>query len=37
MGTHHVKLYIFDDNVIITGANLSASYFTDRYDRWMLL
>uniref|UniRef100_A0A1I7TEE3 CDP-diacylglycerol--glycerol-3-phosphate 3-phosphatidyltransferase n=1 Tax=Caenorhabditis tropicalis TaxID=1561998 RepID=A0A1I7TEE3_9PELO len=31
-----MKLYIFDDNVLISGANLSDSYFTDRTDRYFL-
>jgi len=25
-----MKLHVFDDNVMITGANLSDDYFTDR-------
>ena len=29
-GVHHMKFYIFDDNVLITGANLSEDYFTQR-------
>jgi len=36
-GVQHMKAYIFDDDVIISGANLSKSYFTDRTDRYMLL
>ncbi|EFO90784.1 CRE-PGS-1 protein [Caenorhabditis remanei] len=36
IGLQHMKLYIFDDNVLISGANLSDSYFTDRTDRWFL-
>lgn len=36
-GVHHVKLYLFDDDVIVTGANLSHSYFTYRQDRYMLI
>ncbi|CDK13331.1 CDP-diacylglycerol--glycerol-3-phosphate 3-phosphatidyltransferase [Caenorhabditis elegans] len=31
-----MKLYIFDDNVLISGANLSDSYFTNRTDRYFL-
>uniref|UniRef100_A0A8R1DLP9 CDP-diacylglycerol--glycerol-3-phosphate 3-phosphatidyltransferase n=1 Tax=Caenorhabditis japonica TaxID=281687 RepID=A0A8R1DLP9_CAEJA len=31
-----MKLYIFDNNVLISGANLSESYFTDRADRYFL-
>ena len=29
-GVHHIKAHVFDDNVLITGANLSEDYFTDR-------
>ena len=29
-GVHHMKYYIFDNDVIITGANLSEDYFTTR-------
>ncbi len=32
-----MKYYVFDDQVILSGANLSASYFTDRMDRWVVL
>ncbi|XP_053208119.1 CDP-diacylglycerol--glycerol-3-phosphate 3-phosphatidyltransferase, mitochondrial-like [Panonychus citri] len=31
----HIKCYIFDDNLIISGANLSADYFTNRQDRYI--
>lgn len=30
IGVHHMKLHVFDDNIMITGANLSDDYFTDR-------
>ena len=36
-GTHHIKYYIFDNDVILTGANLSESYFTERQDRWYVI
>lgn len=36
VGLQHMKIYIFDDNVIISGANLSDSYFTNRQDRYVL-
>ena len=29
-GVHHIKAHVFDDDVLITGANLSEDYFTDR-------
>ncbi|EGN95719.1 hypothetical protein SERLA73DRAFT_113405 [Serpula lacrymans var. lacrymans S7.3] len=33
-GTWHAKIYGADDEVIISGANLNKSYFTDRQDRY---
>lgn len=35
LGVHHWKIYVFDDDVILTGANLAKSYFTNRVDRWI--
>jgi hypothetical protein len=32
----HVKAYAFDDSVLLSGANLSADYFTNRADRYVL-
>lgn len=29
-GVHHMKAHVFDNNVLLTGANLSEDYFTDR-------
>ena len=29
-GVHHMKLHVIDNNVLITGANLSHDYFTNR-------
>lgn len=37
VGTQHMKLIVVDDHVIITGANLSDIYFTDRQDRYLVL
>ncbi|KAG9046792.1 CDP-diacylglycerol--glycerol-3-phosphate 3-phosphatidyltransferase [Tulasnella sp. UAMH 9824] len=34
-GTWHAKLYAVDDEVMISGANLNSSYFTDRQDRYL--
>ncbi|KAJ2453343.1 CDP-diacylglycerol--glycerol-3-phosphate 3-phosphatidyltransferase [Coemansia sp. RSA 2336] len=34
-GLQHIKAYIFDDKTIISGANLSRDYFTNRQDRYM--
>jgi CDP-diacylglycerol---glycerol-3-phosphate 3-phosphatidyltransferase len=36
-GVHHIKAHVFDNNVMITGANLSEDYFTDRQDRCMVI
>ena len=36
-GVHHIKAHIFDNNVLITGANLSEDYFTDRQDRCIVI
>ncbi|KAI9710794.1 MAG: hypothetical protein M1812_007342 [Candelaria pacifica] len=33
-GLQHMKLYSVDDEVIISGANLSSDYFTNRQDRY---
>ncbi|GAQ88412.1 Phosphatidylglycerolphosphate synthase [Klebsormidium nitens] len=37
VGIMHLKAYVFDDTTLMSGANLSTSYFTDRQDRYMLL
>lgn len=34
---HHIKAHVFDSNVLITGANLSEDYFTDRQDRCFVI
>ncbi|OQR67545.1 CDP-diacylglycerol--glycerol-3-phosphate 3-phosphatidyltransferase, partial [Tropilaelaps mercedesae] len=36
VGLQHIKVYIFDDNVILSGANLSNQYFDQRQDRYVL-
>lgn len=36
-GLQHMKLYIFDDTLVISGANLSNDYFTNRQDRYFVL
>mmetsp|Transcript_24137 Transcript_24137/g.62978 ORF Transcript_24137/g.62978 Transcript_24137/m.62978 type:complete len:520 (+) Transcript_24137:113-1672(+) len=33
----HAKVYLWDDTVLLTGANLSDQYFTDRQDRYVLV
>lgn len=35
VAVQHVKLYAFDDKVIISGANLSSEYFSRRQDRYI--
>lgn len=30
IGVQHIKAYVFDDDVIMSGANLSNDYFTKR-------
>ncbi|XP_034934083.1 CDP-diacylglycerol--glycerol-3-phosphate 3-phosphatidyltransferase, mitochondrial [Chelonus insularis] len=37
IGLQHMKIYIFDDSVIISGANLSNDYFVNRQDRYFLI
>eukprot|EP00916_Digyalum_oweni_P001142 GHVL01002250.1.p1 GENE.GHVL01002250.1~~GHVL01002250.1.p1 ORF type:complete len:771 (+),score=172.34 GHVL01002250.1:113-2425(+) len=37
LGVQHMKAIVSDDKVIITGANLEKSYFTDRQDRYMVV
>ncbi|KAK0530823.1 CDP-diacylglycerol--glycerol-3-phosphate 3-phosphatidyltransferase [Tilletia horrida] len=37
LGLQHMKLYLADDSLIISGANLSRDYFTNRQDRYMLI
>ncbi|XP_006459614.1 hypothetical protein AGABI2DRAFT_184234 [Agaricus bisporus var. bisporus H97] len=34
-GTWHAKIYGVDNDVIISGANLNKSYFTNRQDRYL--
>ncbi|CAO3613127.1 unnamed protein product [Cunninghamella blakesleeana] len=36
IGLMHLKVYGFDDTVMLSGANLSTDYFTNRQDRYML-
>lgn len=35
-GVFHIKAYIVDDELILSGANLSEEYFSNRIDRYML-
>lgn len=36
LSVYHIKCYLFDNNVFISGANLSNDYFTTRIDRYVL-
>ncbi|XP_058461876.1 CDP-diacylglycerol--glycerol-3-phosphate 3-phosphatidyltransferase, mitochondrial isoform X2 [Malaya genurostris] len=35
LGIQHMKLYLIDNTVILSGANLSNDYFTNRQDRYV--
>ncbi|CAK7902004.1 CDP-diacylglycerol--glycerol-3-phosphate 3-phosphatidyltransferase [[Candida] anglica] len=35
-GLQHMKLYGFDDEIMLSGANLSEDYFTNRQDRYYI-
>uniref|UniRef100_A0A1I7VSY1 CDP-diacylglycerol--glycerol-3-phosphate 3-phosphatidyltransferase n=1 Tax=Loa loa TaxID=7209 RepID=A0A1I7VSY1_LOALO len=37
VGLQHMKLLLFDNHIIFTGANLSEIYFTNRLDRYILI
>ncbi|KAL3076829.1 hypothetical protein niasHT_033731 [Heterodera trifolii] len=37
VGLQHMKFFVFDDTVLITGANLSDQYFVNRRDRYLLI
>ncbi|CAG0892873.1 unnamed protein product [Darwinula stevensoni] len=36
VGLQHVKVYLFDNTLIMSGANLSHDYFTNRQDRYVV-
>lgn len=36
IGLQHMKIYGFDDELLLSGANLSSDYFTNRQDRYYL-
>lgn len=36
-GVQHTKVCVFDDNVLLTGANMSENYFTERQDRCFVI
>lgn len=35
IGINHLKTFIFDDDLLMSGANLSEDYFTNREDRYI--
>lgn len=35
LGVQHMKVYLFDDSLVMSGANLSDNYFTNRQDRYV--
>ncbi|KAH9142749.1 hypothetical protein AeRB84_009830 [Aphanomyces euteiches] len=37
IGVSHTKIYLCDDTLVMSGANLSGDYFTQRQDRYMQL
>ena len=37
LSVQHMKLYIFDDAVLISGANLSGLYYENRQDRYFVI
>uniref|UniRef100_M4BIN7 CDP-diacylglycerol--glycerol-3-phosphate 3-phosphatidyltransferase n=1 Tax=Hyaloperonospora arabidopsidis (strain Emoy2) TaxID=559515 RepID=M4BIN7_HYAAE len=37
LGVCHAKVYLVDDTLVLSGANLSADYFTNRQDRYVQL
>ncbi|CAG8529520.1 6754_t:CDS:2, partial [Paraglomus occultum] len=36
IGLMHIKAFVFDDDIILSGANLSRNYFTNRQDRYVI-
>ena len=37
LGVYHCKFCIFDKTIILTGANISSEYLTNRQDRYMMI
>lgn len=37
VGLQHMKLYGWDDEIMLSGANLSEDYFTNRQDRYVAI
>lgn len=36
-GVQHMKVHVVDDAVVISGANMAASYFSTRQDRYVVI
>lgn len=36
IGVFHMKAYVIDDTLILSGANLSEEYFVNRHDRYLV-
>merc|ERR1712228_657567 len=36
VGVHHIKAFIFDNTLIISGANLNETYLDNRQDRYFI-
>uniref|UniRef100_A0A1D1ZQS1 CDP-diacylglycerol--glycerol-3-phosphate 3-phosphatidyltransferase n=1 Tax=Auxenochlorella protothecoides TaxID=3075 RepID=A0A1D1ZQS1_AUXPR len=37
LGVQHIKAFAFDDDVVLTGANISGAYLSDRQDRYWVV
>lgn len=37
LGVYHIKAFLADDNMIITSANLSSEYLTNKQDRYIMI
>ncbi|KAL4449530.1 hypothetical protein ABPG77_007174 [Micractinium sp. CCAP 211/92] len=37
IGVMHMKCYVFDDTVLLSGANISSTYLSSRQDRYIVL
>ena len=35
LSTQHTKIYLADEKLILSGANLESAYFTNRQDRYL--
>ncbi|KAH8581932.1 silencer-associated factor [Cryptosporidium sp. chipmunk genotype I] len=37
LGVYHIKIFMADDNIIITSANLNSEYFSYKQDRYIMI